>query len=219
MGFFVVLGLGRFGTSLGIALKDLGHEVLAVDENQSIVNSIKDEIKDAIVADIREKETLAELGVKDADAVIVAAGSLESSILCTLNLIDLAVKKIYAKVKSVEHAKVLKALGLDEQNLIFPEKDSAKKLAESLSTKNIMDIIPIEEDYRIAIFAMPNSFIGKSLKGLDLRKKYQVQVIGIKDILTGKWELVPSPEIILKDSDELMVIGKEENIKKFSNIK
>lgn len=219
MSFFIVLGLGRFGTSLAIALKELGHEVLAVDEDHSIVNSIKDEIKDAIVADIREKETLAELGVKDADAVIVAVGSLESSILCTLNLIDLKVKKIYAKVKSVEHAKVLKALGLDDQNLIFPEKDSAKKLAESLSTKNIMDIIPIEEDYRIAIFAMPNSFAGKSLKDLDLRKKYQVQVIGIKDTLTGKWEFVPSPEIVLKDSDELMIIGKEENIKKFSNIK
>lgn len=219
MSFFVVLGLGRFGTSLAIALKDLGHEVLAVDENQNVVNSIKDEVKDAIVADIREKETIAELGAKDADAVIVAVGSLESSILCTLNLIDLKVKKIYAKVKSKEHAKVLKSLGLDEQNLIFPEKDSANKLAESLSTKNIMDIIPIEEDYRIAIFAMPNSFIGKSLKGLDLRKKYQVQVIGIKDTLTGKLDLVPSAEIILKESDELMIIGKEENIKKFSNIK
>ncbi len=220
MGFFIVLGLGKFGTSLAIALKEKGNEVLAVDEDENLVNSIKDEINDAMVADIREKDSLKQIGVMDADAVIVAiADTLEASILCTVNLIDLGVEKIYAKVKSVEHAKVLKALGLEEHNLIFPERDSAIRLAENLSTKNIMDIIPIEEDYKIAIFATPNSFIGKSLKGLDLRKKYQIQVLGIKDTLVGKWEMVPSPDLVLKESDELMILGKEENIKKFSNIK
>lgn len=219
MSFFIVLGLGRFGTSLAIALKEKKHDVLAVDDDQSVIESIKEEIADAFVADIREKELLAKLGVKDADAVIVAAGELESSILCTLNLIDLNVKKIYAKVKSEEHSKVLKALGLDDSNLIFPERDSARKLAENLSTKNIMDIIPLEEDYKIAIFALPNSYIGKSLKALDLRKKYQIQVLGIKDILSGKWEMVPSPDVVLKESDELMILGREENIIKFSKSK
>jgi len=220
MAFFIILGLGRFGTSLAIALKEKGHQVLAVDENQNNVNSIKDEISDAMIADIREKDALKQIGVKDADAVIVAVGdTLEASILCTLNLIDIGVEKIYAKVKSLEHAKVLKALGLDDNNLIFPERDSAIRLAENLSTKNIMDIIPIEDDYKIAIFGMPNSFIGKSLNQLDLRKKYQIQVLGIKDTLTGKWEMVPSPDLVLKESDELMILGKEENIKKFSNIK
>lgn len=219
MGFFIVLGLGRFGASLAIALKEKEHEVMAVDGSQSVVNSIKDVIEDAIVADIREKDSLAKLGVKDADGVIVAAGELESSILCTLNLLDLDVKNIYAKVKSEEHIKVLKALGLEDNKLIFPERDSARKLAENLSTKNIMDIIPLEEDYKIAIFALPNSYIGKSLKALDLRKKYQIQVLGIKDILTQKWEMVPSPDIVLRDSDELMILGKEENIIKFSKSK
>lgn len=220
MGFFIILGLGRFGRSLAIALKEKNHQVLAVDESQNNVNSIRDIISDTMIADIREKEVLKQIGVKDADAVIVAVGeTLEASILCTLNLIDLGIKKIYAKVKSIEHAKVLKALGLDDNNLIFPERDSAIRLAENLSTKNIMDIIPLEDDYRIAIFATPNSLQGKSIKQLDLRKKYQIQVIGIKDALTGKWEFVPSPDLVLKESDELMVIGKEENIKKFSNIK
>ncbi len=220
MGFYAVLGLGRFGSSLAIALKKEGYEVLAVDNNLQIVNSLKDDLPDAVIADIRDKDNLASLGVKDADACIVAIGnSLESSILCTLNLKDLGVKKIYAKVSSKEHAKVLKALGLDENELIFPEHDSALRLAGALSTKNIMDLIPLEEDYKIAIFVLPNSFIGKSLKELDLRKKYQIQVLGIKDTLKDKWDMVPAPEVVLKESDELMILGKEENIKRFSKLK
>lgn len=220
MAFFIVLGLGRFGSALALKLKEKGNEVLAADLHEKNVNAIKQEINDAVQADVREKDTLIELGVKDADAVIVAIGeTLEASILCTLNLINIGVRKIYAKVKSEEHGQVLKALGVEDSCLIFPERDSAYKLADSLSTKNIMDIIPLEDDYKIAVFALPNSFIGKSLRQLDLRKKYQIQVLGIKDTLQSKWNMVPSPDEILKDSDELMVLGREENIKRFSNIK
>lgn len=220
MGFFIVLGLGRFGSTLSLKLKEKGHEILAADMNEKIVKSLEGELPDAVQADVREKDALLGLGVKDADAVIVAIGeSLEASILCTLNLINIGVRKIYAKVKSEEHGQVLKALGVEDSCLIFPERDSAHKLADSLSTKNIMDIIPLEDDYKIAIFGLPNSFIGKSLRQLDLRKKYQVQVLGIKDTLQSRWNMVPSPDEILKDSDELMVLGREENIKRFSNIK
>lgn len=220
MGFFIVLGLGRFGSTLSLRLKEKGHEVLAADMNEKIVKSLEGELPDAVQADVREKDALLNLGVKDADAVIVAIGeSLEASILCTLNLINIGVRKIYAKVKSEEHSQVLKALGVEDSCLIFPERDSAHKLADSLSTKNIMDIIPLEDDYKIAIFGLPDSFIGKSLRQLDLRKKYQVQVLGIKDTLQSRWNMVPSPDEILKDSDEIMVLGREENIKRFSNIK
>lgn len=220
MGFFIVLGLGKFGTALALFLKERGNEVLAVDENQALVNSLKGQIDEVVAADIKEKEVLAQLGVKDADAVIVAVGgSIETSILCTQNLIDLNVKNIYAKVKTEEHAKILKALGMEEKNLIFPERDSAKRLAEHLSIKNILDVIPLEDDYIIAMCGVPNSFLGQTLRQLDIRKKYNVQIIGIKDVLARKWEFVPSPDFILKDSDELMVIGREGNVKKFLNLK
>lgn len=220
MAFYIVLGLGRFGTALSLKLKEKGHEVLAADQDEKIVKSLEAELPDAVQADVREKDVLMELGVKDADAVIVAIGeSLEASILCTLNLIKIGVKKVYAKVKSEEHGQVLKALGVEGSCLIFPERDSALKLAENLSTKNIMDIIPLEGDYKIAFFAVPDSFQGKSLKELDLRKKYQIQVLGIKDTLNNTLDLVPSPDLKLKTSDQLLVLGKEENIQRFSNIK
>jgi len=214
---FAVIGLGKFGFHLAKALFEDGHEVIAIDKDKERVQEIQSFSTQAVVADIAHKEILKTLGIDQMDAVLVSIGEdIASSILVTLYLKELKVKQILVKAMNEDHGKILERIGATE--VIFPEKQMALKTARSLSTPNILDFIPMVENYTLVELAPPTVFIGKTLGGLDLRVKHNVYVIGVKEVLTDKFMLVPPADFVVKDSDILFVIGHKDDIAKMEKL-
>jgi len=161
---FIVLGLGRFGSAVATTLVELGHEVLGVDNDEEIVNTLKDKITQAVQADITEEKVLKELGAKNFDAAIVSIGTdLEASILVAMMLKEMGLKYIIAKAQNNLHAKVLKKIGVDK--VVFPERDMGARIARRLITPNIKDYIELEPDYNIMEIKASPEFVDKSLSG------------------------------------------------------
>ena len=213
MGQYAVIGLGNFGFNVAVSLAEMGHEVLAIDSDSKRIDQIKENVMEAIVADGRDKKVLTEFITKNFDAVIVNLGeSIESSALTTLYLREMGIKNIIAKVAEEIQGTILKKIGASE--IINPEKDSAVRLAQNLTEPNFIDHIPLAADYSIVEIAVPDKFAGKSLRELDVRKKYGIEVIAVKDILLNKFNLIPDVEYKLSPDNVLVVIGKNEDIAK-----
>ncbi|OGU28884.1 MAG: hypothetical protein A2057_15330 [Ignavibacteria bacterium GWA2_35_9] len=213
MGQYAVIGLGNFGFNVAVSLAEMGHEVLAIDSDSKRIDQIKENVMEAIVADGRDKKVLTEFITKNFDAVIVNLGeSIESSALTTLYLREMGIKNIIAKVAEEIQGTILKKIGASE--IINPEKDSAVRLAQNLTEPNLIDHIPLAADYSIVEIAVPDKFAGKSLRELDVRKKYGIEVIAVKDILLNKFNLIPDVEYKLSPDNVLVVIGKNEDIAK-----
>ena len=209
---FAVIGLGHFGFHVAKTLFEEGHEVVAMDIQKNRVQAIDLFCTEAILIDATEKERLKIVGLEEMDSVVVSTGTkIGTSILITLHLQELGVKKILAKAVDEDHEKILKKVGATE--IIHPEKDMAIRVAKGLSTPNIIDFIPLEEDYKLLHVAPPRAFIGRSLRELDLRAKYNVYVIAIKEIVPDNFILVPPADFIIKDSDLLIMIGRSKDIK------
>jgi trk system potassium uptake protein TrkA len=151
------------------------------------------------------------------DSVVVSIGTdISASILITLHLQELGVKKILAKATDQDHGKVLRKVGATE--VIQPEMEMAVKVAQSLSRPNVLDFIPLSEDHQLLQIAPPPAFIGKSLKQLNLRAKYNVNVIAVKEIIPDNTILVPHADFFIKDSDILIVIGKNTDIRRIKDL-
>jgi trk system potassium uptake protein TrkA len=209
----VVIGLGIFGTQLARQLYEGGLEVVAIDKNRDVVQRIKDHSTKAVLADATDKEVLESIGIDAKDTVVISFGEdLSASTLLTLYLKEMKVKEIIVKVPNEDYKRILLKVGASEA--IIPEREMANKVARSIISPNVLEYLPISEDYTIVELAPPTDFIGKSLADLDLRKKYALQVIAIRDVLTNKMQLVPRASAIIKDSDVLVIIGKEEDIRK-----
>lgn len=159
---FVVIGLGRFGTSVAKTLSDLGHDVLAMDKNEHAVHAIMNDVTQAVQADGREEETLRALGVRNFDVAVVAMGDdLEANILITLMLKEMGIPTVVAKAQSSQHGKVLEKVGANQ--IIYPEQDMGIRLAHNLIRSNVMDFIELSPDYSIFEIATPSSFINKKI--------------------------------------------------------
>jgi len=166
-----------------------------------------------VVADASEKEVLESIGVAADDVVVISFGEdLSASTLLTLHLKELKVKDIIVKVPNEDYKRILLKVGASDA--IIPEREMANKVARGIISPNVLEYLPISEDYTIVELAPPTAFIGKTLAELDLRKKYNLQVIAIRDVLTSKMQLVPRASAIIKDSDVMVIIGKEEDIRK-----
>jgi trk system potassium uptake protein TrkA len=210
---FCVIGLGNFGFHVAKTLYQEGHEVIAIDLDRDKVQRIKNFISYAIVGDASSKEFLKNQGVGEMDAVIISTGERSHlSTIIVLHLKEMNLKRILVKAVDEDHGRILEKVGATD--IIFPEKDMAIKTARGLSSSNILEFIPIAEDYSITEVAPPSHFIGKNLIALDLRRKFQVTVIGIKDVLTGEFNTLPAPTHIIKDSDLLILIGKADDVEK-----
>jgi len=215
---FTVIGLGNFGLYVAKTLFEEGHEVIAVDSDKTRVQAINSSCSEAIVLDATEKEQLNALGLETMDAVIVSTGTkISTSILICLFLQEIGVKKILAKAVDPDHGKILKKVGATE--IVYPEKDMAVRVARGLSTPNIMDFIPLAEDYTLVQVDPPKAFIGKTLKELDLRAKYKAYVIAVKELVPENFLLVPNANFVIKDSDLLMILGKTDDIRKIKALK
>lgn len=210
---FVVVGLGSFGMNLAATLAEKGHEVLAIDIDEKKVEAIKDQVTHAVKADVTDKKVLSNVVSKDVDAVIVGVNQgMEASILATLHLRDIGVREVIAKVMSDDHAKILRAIGATE--IVYPEQDAADRLAERLSTPNLIEHLPLTPEYSIVEVTPPDNFIGKTLRELDLRKEYGIVVIAVKDVLTNTFQLIPGGDSEIPDNCALIIIGKKEDIDK-----
>jgi trk/ktr system potassium uptake protein len=210
---FAIIGLGNFGHYLATYLYEKGHEVLAMDKSHQRVQEIRDRVSQAVVADATDRTVLESLGVDQMNAVVVSIGTvLSDSILATLNLRDMGVKSIYAKAVSEAHGRILYKVGATE--VFFPEKDQAHSLAERLHNPNMLDYIPFLEGFSIIQLAPPREFIGKKLKDLDLINRFGIQVLGIKEIIPERLNLIPTAHFVIKDSDTLILLGPNEALEK-----
>lgn len=210
---FVVIGLGRFGANLARALYRMGNQVLAIDMERHNVEQIKDEVTEAIIADAKNMKVLDEFIDTAIDTVIVATGSdIETSVLATLYLRDLGVQNIIAKAKNDDHGKILTALGVSE--VIYPERDIAQRLAERLSMNNLIAHLPLAAEYSILEIKTPEAFIGKSMLELDLRRKYGINVIGIKDNATGHTQVLLEGSSVFPPDSVMMFICRTDQIDK-----
>jgi len=209
----IVIGLGIFGFNIVKDLYENGIEVVAVDKNKEIVQKIRDFSTKAIVADGTDKEVLESLGIQPDDVVIISFGEdLAASTLITLHLKELKVKHITVKAPNEDHKRVLEKVGATE--VIIPEREIADKVARSLISPNVLDYIPLSEDYTICEIAPPSSFYGKTIGELHLRTKYHVEVIAVKEMLPDRLRMIPRADFVVKDSDILVVIGKEQDVQK-----
>ena len=209
----VVVGLGIFGFNIAKELFENGFEVIAIDKNKDVVNHIRDFSTKAILADATDKELLETIGIQPDDTVIVSFGEdLAAATLLTLHLKELKVKDIIVKAPNEDHKRILEKIGATE--VIIPEKEMASKVAKGLISPNVLDYLPVSEDFTICEVAPPASFLGKTIAELRLRGKYHIEVIAIRDVLSDKIQLVPRADFVIKDSDILIVIGREEDIQK-----
>ena len=209
----VVIGLGIFGSQLARQVYESGQEVIAIDKNEDVVQKIRVHCTKAVLADASDKEVLENIGISENDVVAISFGEdLSASTLVTLHLKEMEVKTIIVKVPNEDHKRILLKVGASEA--IIPEREMAIKVARSIISPNVLEYLPISEDYTIVELAMPPSFIGRSLADLDLRKKYNLQVVAIRDVLDNNLKMVPSANSIFNDGDILVIIGREEDIRK-----
>jgi len=211
---YLIVGLGNFGFNVAAALADAGGAVIAVDANSKRVEDISDKVRKAVTADIRDKKAISELiSTNSIDVAIVSLGTkLEASILATVYLKELKVGKIIAKASNEDHAAILQAVGADE--VIFPEQEIARKLAMRLIKPNFIDYIPLAEEYGVIELAVPDEFVGKTLIELQLRNKYHVEVIAIKNVMNNKCIIVPSGNHKIEPDTAMIIVGKSEDLEK-----
>jgi len=209
----VVIGLGIFGMNLVKTLYENGIEIIAIDKNKDVIQQVKESCSKAILADGTNKEVIESIGVQEDDIVIISFGEdLSASTLITLHLKEMKVKNIIVKAPNEDHKRVLEKVGATD--IIIPEKEMADKVARSIISPNVLDYIPLSEDYTISELAPPASFYGKTIGELHLRTKYHMEVIAVREMLPDRVRMVPRADFVIKDSDVLVVIGKEEDIQK-----
>jgi trk system potassium uptake protein TrkA len=192
----VVIGLGIFGFNIAKDLYENGIEVIAIDKNKDIVQKIKDFSTKAVFADGTDKEVIDSIGIVEDDIVIISFGEdLAASTLITLHLKELKVKTIIVKAPNEDHKRVLEKVGATQ--VIIPEREMADKVAKSLISPNVLDYIPLSEDYTISEVVPPASFMGKTIGELRLRTKYHVEVIAVREMLPDRVTMVPKADFVI----------------------
>ena len=214
---FVVIGLGNFGSAVAEALHGQGHEVVVLDPNEEAVDRVSAHATRAAVGDGRHLPTLERIGAKGADAGVVSTGDdIAASILATMALRDLGIQEVYVKVISRDHARVMERMGVTET--IFPERESGQALASRVSGRGLLNFVRLGTGFSIQEMAVPGGWAGRSLKELDLRRKYGISVIAVHDVLTDQISASPEPGEPLKDSDTLLVAGRDEDLSKVAQL-
>ena len=210
---YVVIGLGKFGKSLALALSNNGKNVLAIDTNAEIVESVEGYVTRAVVADATKKDVLSTLGVQNFDCAVICIGSnISSSMLTALTCKELEVPYVIAKAQNNQHKELLDKIGVDL--VVFPEVYMSKKLATALTNPLTNEISKITDDYKIVEIICPAKWVGKSVVELNIRKKYGVSIILIKSEETI---IEPLPETVFEKGDSLFIIGSNKNIDSVEN--
>lgn len=214
---FVCLGLGTFGSAFAKRLCQHGFRVAGVDRSESALHELRDVLFEAIIGDVTDRQTLEELLLSSADGVVISLGdNIERSILCALYAKELGAQRVYVKGVSNDHAKILRALGVER--VIFPEVEMANDFADSLIWTNVLKQYQIDSDHSIVEIAVPNSLVGKTIAEADLRRKYNVLVIAILDELKHSIDAAPAGDYRLLDNHAMLVMGKTSDLSKFRDL-
>ncbi len=208
---FLVIGVGRFGSALATTLYKLGHEVVAIDMDEEKVEAVMNKVTHAAILDATDEDALRKIGVGNFDQVIVAIGNdLESNILATVAAKNMGAKQVICKANSELAARVLSRVGADE--VIRPENDMGIRLAEQISTPDIVDAFRLGENHSVIEIETQQRLCGR-LVDLNLTNRFGVQVIAVNR--AGKLEVSPRAEFELQDGDKAVVIGSNDAIDKF----
>ena len=208
---FGIIGLGRFGTALAITLAEAGKEVIVVDQNEEKVKAMRQYTEYAFVCDNLSKEALSEVGIQNCDTVVVCIGSkIDTSILTTLNVVSLGVPRVISKATSQDQGAVLEKIGAE---VVYPERDMATRLGKRLISGNFLDFIFLDNDIEIQQVPVSDSLVGKTIREINIRKKYSLNIIAIEHQQDTIIEFAPDYEFL--EEDIIVVIGKLQNIRKF----
>ncbi len=212
---FVIIGLGRFGSSIAKTLYSLGNDVLAIDKDEDVVQEIADNVTHAVQLDATDENALKSLGIRNFDVAVVTIGdNIQSSIMATLLVKELGVKYIIAKGHSDLHAKVLYKIGADR--VVLPEKDMGIRVAHNLVSSNILDYIELSEDYSVMEIQVLDEWSGKTLNELKIRRKYGINVMAIKR--GDEVNLSPAADDIIEKNDIIVAIGSAEDLNKLESM-
>lgn len=203
---YAILGLGIFGSSVAKTLSEYNCEVIAVDKDIKCVDRMADIVTQAIQCDITDIHQLKAAGIQDCDVAIVSMGThLEESVMAIINLKELGVPYIIAKAKNKRYMQIFMELGATK--VVRPEKEMGEQVARSVLGRNIIDIVDLDDEYCVVEIPTPKAWGGKSLVELDLRKKYGINVIGIRGHLEEHMDVCPDPNYRIEAEDHLIVIS------------
>ena len=210
---YAVIGMGRFGESVVKELIKRQADVLVIDKNPERIAKMSKIATHAVTLDSTNVQALKEVGIRSIDHVIVAIGKdLQSSILTTLILKDLGVTQVTVKVQDANHEKVVSKLGADE--IIQPEQQSGKRLASKIISDNVLDYIDLNESHSFIIIKVQDKIVDSTIINLNVRNKFHINIVAIR---RGEDIIIPSPDDVLEKTDQLLLVGKNNDLEKFNN--
>lgn len=207
----MIIGMGRFGSAVATELFKLGHEVFVIDKLEENITKITDSVTHAIIGNANDESVLSSLGIQNFDCIVVTiAGNIEESVLITLMLKEMGAKKLVCKAQNEQHAKVLSRVGADE--VIRPEYDMGKRIAHLLVQKNIIDLIELSADYRMAEISVLKNWVGKTLGENNLRQKFGLTVLAIRSENSNDVKISPGANVVLNKNDILIIVGSNNDL-------
>ena len=208
---FAVLGLGKFGKNVALTLETMGYDVLGVDKDENIVEDLAEDLTHVVSFDIREERALVQAGIANCDTVIIASGNLEASLMATMLCNEMNIAEIVVKAIDERHAGMARRLGATQ--VVFSERDTARRLAMHLVSNNAVDYIDISGNIKVLSLNAPKNIIGKNLIQANLRAAYNVNVIAI--IHKKETIVTPPPNYIFEADDKIFLIGTPSALIKF----
>lgn len=207
---FAVIGLGRFGASVARTLSSMGYEVLAVDSSEERIQDLASQVTHVVQADATDEEAMRALGLRNFDIVVVAVGDIQASILTTLILKEIGAEYIVCKAVSQLHGKVLEKVGADR--VVFPERDMGERVAHNLVSGNLIDYIELAPGYSIVEVVARDALVGHTLRELDLRAKYGIDIVAIRR--GDRLLIAPGAQDRILEGDVLVAIGEDEMLER-----
>lgn len=215
---FVVIGLGNFGAAVAETLHSIGHDVAALDRDAERVDAMARLATRSAVGDATDVGTLRRIGAEGADAAVISTGDdITASALSTLLLRDLGVRELYVKVVSADHARLIDKIGARET--IFPEHESGVRLGRRISSQLLLNYVPLGSGFSLQEMAVPEAWVGKALRELQLPRRHGISVVAVHDVLADRMQPVPDPDAPLKESDTLIVAGSDQSLARAAKLK
>lgn len=210
---FFVAGLGRFGESVAVTLDRMGYDVMAMDKDEDVVQDLSDQLGYVVCADASDEKNLNAIGAGNADVAVVAIGDLSASLLTTLLLKDMGVKRIVVKALDELHGKMLQKIGADK--IVYSEKEMGIRVAHNLISPGIVDYIEMNNNITVVTIHIPEEWIGKTLIDLDVRRKYHITVVAIRRQTENF--INPRPDMVMQSGDMLVILGDTSSIKEITS--
>ena len=214
---YLVIGLGRFGTSVAKTLYEAGENILGIDVSEELVQDrINNNIlKNAIIGDASDGKILKDIGAENFDIAFICIGDIEASVMIALNLKELGIKSIIAKAINKKHGKVLTKIGATE--IVYPEEHMGKRIAELTMNTDVIEHLKFTDNFVLVEVKAPSLFWNNSLIKLDVRKKYNINIVGIKK---SKGEFLPNPtaNVVIEEGDVLVIITDKKTVESFNKL-